>query len=258
MRALLPLLLLPLAIAARPAKRSPRHHAPPPPPPRRSAPLPSLPVVTRVRVEASRGHVLIEQELTLARGEWRSGEMDLFVAFGAPGLPRAFDAHLLAVPDGALTPALDDAGEPVITERAARKPSGAVLLLGQPNMAGEVVRVSEPAFRRAVGPSALAALRLRTVLAPPAADAQGGHEVVVRLGISGSAPLSVWRVDVASAEADGWLLRASGHYCGPEADPYPLAVAGPAAAPTYPLPAEPLLVARHASDDLCVSYWTRP
>ncbi len=255
------LLLVPFLVAARPGKHVVHHHHPthrPPPRPRlRSAPLPSLPVLTHVRVEPSRDHVLVEHELTLARGAWHAGEIDLFVAFGAPGMPRAFDAHLLAVPPGARAPAPGDAGEPLVTQRAARKPSGALLLLGPPTMAGEVVRVSEPAFRRAVASSDVAALRLRTVLAPPTADATGGHELVMRLGAPGGAPLPVWRLEIASPEPAAWLRRAAAHYCGPDADPYPLAVSG-APSSGYPLPADPLLVARHPSDDLCLTYWAPP
>ena len=56
---------------------------------------------------------------------------------------------------------------------------------------------------------------------------------------------------VASKDVTG----AEARYCGPHADPYPLAAHLWPPRPitiTYPRPAAPLLVTRHADDDLCV------
>src|SRR5581483_5735357 len=81
-------------------------------------PLPMLPTVARVRVEAGRDRVVVVEEVNLPRGEWQSGSIDLYVAFGAPGTPGAVDAHLAAVPNGSLEARPDDPGEAVAVEPA--------------------------------------------------------------------------------------------------------------------------------------------
>ena len=94
------------------------------------------------------------------------GDLDLCVAFGAPGAPLAFDARLFAVPDGALEPRDSDGGQPVTAEQSARCPETAHELLGPARMAGVVVHVPEGVFWRAVAPGRMAVLRLRSLLAP--------------------------------------------------------------------------------------------
>ena len=238
---------LPLLVAPRPA-------------PRPSQPIPSLAVVARVRVEVARDRSLVTEEITFSRGDWQSGDLDLYAAFGAPGVPRAFDVHLHAVPTGALAPDPTDVGEPVLTERAARRPPTARLLLGRSTMAGEVIHVREAALRRAFGASGVAALRVRTFLDPPAADAKGGRELVVRLGIDGATPLTVGRIEVASADGTAFTAPAEAQLCGDVADTYPLAVqlSPPWPVRTVPGPQDPRFAVRHASDDLCVRYFPAP
>ena len=238
---------LPLLVAPRPA-------------PRPSQPIPSLAVVARVRVEVARDRSLVTEEITFSRGDWQSGDLDLYAAFGAPGVPRAFDVHLHAVPTGALAPDPTDVGEPVLTERAARRPPTARLLLGRSTMAGEVIHVREAALRRAFGASGVAALRVRTFLDPPAADAKGGRELVVRLGIDGATPLTVGRIEVASADGTAFTAPAEAQLCGDVADTYPLAVqlSPPWPVRTVPGPRDPRFAVRHASDDLCLRYFPGP
>jgi hypothetical protein len=240
--AFVPLLLLSIAAA----------------PPPVGGPLPFLPSVARVRVEAARDRVLVVQEVLLPRGEWRSGDLDLYVAFGAPGAPLAFDAHLLAVADGALEPSPDEAGESIAFERAPRRPPSAHLLLGPSQMSGCVLHVKEPAFRRATAPGRMAALRLRALHGSPAQDPELGREVVVRLGVAGGTPLTLGRIQLASLEPRPRIARASAHLCGPDADPLPLAisVSPPVVRAGGPPPIAPVLSVRHANDDLCIRYWT--
>jgi hypothetical protein len=223
------------------------------------APLPSLPSVSRVRVEVGTDRVLVLEDVALPRGEWRGGDLDLYVAFGAPGAPRAFDARLLSVSDGALEPEAADAGEPVPFDRAPRRPATAHALLGRPQMAGAVLHVKEAAFRRAVAPGGMAVLRVRALLDPPPEDPERGRELVVRLGAAAGQPLTLGRVQIVATGPRAKVTRAEARLCGPDADPYPLAVAvtpklAAPASPPEKAPIAPVLSVRHASDDLCLRY----
>ena len=243
--------LAPLVVAAL-AQTSARavRHAPPPPPP----PLPSLPVLARVRVDVAKDHVLVEQEIVMTRGSWAGGDLDLWVSFG-PTMPRAFDAHLLAVKPGASAPDPTDVGEPITTDKAAHRPAHAHPLLGRSSMAGEVLHVREPAFRRAVAASGELAIRIRQVLPPPESDAQGAREIAVRLGLEGGAPLTVRRIDLTTAEHPGWMTSASARLCGPNADRYILGFASaPSGVRQVPLAIDPALATRRSTDDLCVRW----
>ena len=234
----------------------------PAPPAKPAPPLPSLPSIARVRIEASRDHLVVLEEIDLPRGTWTSGDLDLFVAFGAPGAPEAFDAHLLSVADGALEPDESDPGEPIAIERAPRRQISAQPLVGPPLMAGAVLHVKEPAFRRAVAAGNMAAVRLRTLLPLPEEDARTGREVVVRLGASAGTPLTLGRVQFASIDPRPFVTRAEAHLCGPDADPYPLAIAltPKPASPIPPVTAAiaPVLAVRHPTDDLCIRFWASP
>jgi hypothetical protein len=223
-------------------------------------PLGALPSIPRARVEVAADHVVVIEEVNLPRGDWRAGDLAFYVAFGGPGAPAAFDAHVLAVPDGALEPLATDVGEKVVVERAPRRPATVHELLGAEDMAGMVVRVPEATLRRALAPGGMAALRFRTLLALPAGNAQSGHDVLVRLGHTRSTPLTLGRVQVASVEGGARITRAEAHLCGGSADPWPLAVAIEPR-PTAPAPVgaqapiAPVLAVRNPDDDLCVRFW---
>ena len=227
-------------------------------------PLPFLPSIPRVRVEVSGDRAVITEEVNLPRGDWRFGDLDFYVAFGAPGAPEAFDAHLLPVGDRELEPREGDTGEKLTTERASHRPATAHALLGPPSMAGMLVHVSEAAFRRATADGGMAALRLRALVPLPPNDPVRGRDVLVRLGASeqGSMPLTLGRVQVAPLDKTLTVTRAEAHLCGADADPWPLAVAvlpkplEPAPASGTP-PIAPVLALRHPSDDLCIRVWSR-
>ena len=129
-------------------------------------------------------------------------------------------------------------------------------------MAGVVVHVKDAQLRHAYALSDVLALRVRSLLSPPAADATGARDVVVRLGFAAGQPLALEKVQVVSAEPKPWITRAEAALCGPEADPWPLAVsllphageAGPASTRAI----APPMAVRHASDDLCVRWWAPP
>ena len=225
-------------------------------------PLAMLPSVARVRVEAAHDRVIVTEEVSLPRGDWTTGGLDLYAAFGAPGTPIAVDARLVPAPAGAVEARPEDAGEPVTVEPAIRHTPASTLLLGRPSMAGVVVHVKEAQLRQAYALSDVAALRVRSLLAPPAADASGARDVVVRLGIQGAQPLTLGRVQVASLEQGPWITRAEAKLCGPDADAWPLSVtltpkpADPPPAPSVTI--APPMAVRHASDDLCVRWWASP
>jgi len=218
-----------------------------------------LPSVARVRVEAARDHVVVLEEVNLPRGDWESGGLDLFVAFGAPGTPVALDARLAPVPGGSPETRADDAGEALPVEMAVRHLPSTQLLLGRPTMAGVVVHVKDAQLRHAYASSDVVALRIRSLLSPPAVDASGARDLVVRLGFAAGQPIALEKVQVVSAEPTPWITRAEATLCGPEADPWPLSLtllprpaeSVPPSAPTI----APAMAVRHASDDLRIRWW---
>jgi hypothetical protein len=225
-----------------------------------AAPLPMLPTVARVRVEAARDRVVVVHEINLPRGDWRAGGLDLYVAFGSPGTPIAIDAHLATVPVGSLEARADDAGEVVTVEPAIRHATNSQLLLGRATMAGVVVRVRESQLQASYALNDLAALRIRSLLVPPAADGSGARDLVLRLGAVGGQPLTLGKVQLVSLESKAWITRVEAKLCGPEADAWPLSVVltpkppeSAAGAPTI----APAMAVRHGSDDLCVRWWAR-
>ncbi|AKU97572.1 hypothetical protein AKJ09_04236 [Labilithrix luteola] len=253
-------LLVPAAVAEAVSK------SPPPPP---LAPLPMLPSVSRVRVEVVRGQpqkLLVIEEVNLPRGDWKGESLDFYVAFGAPGAPRAVDVRLLKVADGSLEAEEEDTGEAVASERAARRPHSAYPLLGRDTMAGIVLHLKKEALARAFAPGKMATVRVRTVLDLPEPDAEGARSLVVRLGASRGTPLTLGRISATTSPSGSSggtnVVRAEARLCGPDAESRLLAV-GISPKPASPsAPAEsliaPVLAVRHASDDLCVRVWTSP
>lgn len=230
------------------------------------APLPMLPSIPRVKLEVLKTQLVVVEEVNLPRGDWNNDSLDFYVAFGAPGAPRAIDARLVPVADGALEPEDDDAGEPLVVDRAPHRPASAHPLLGRDSMAGVVVHVKRESLLRAFNPGSMAALRVRTALDLPEEDSGGARGVVVRLGASRGTPLTLGRLTIAAKGGAPGPARAEAHLCGIEADPTPLAIAilpRPASPQLVPgstsAPAiAPVLAVRHASDDLCVRFWTPP
>jgi hypothetical protein len=243
-----------------PAARPPATPVPAPVYVRPAPALPMLPRVGRVRVEAALDRVVVVEDVVLPKGDWESGGLDLYVAFGSPGAPVAIDARLIVPSPGGLDSRPEEAGDPVALEHAARRSLGAQPLLGRPQMAGVVVHVKEAQLRRAYAAGEAAVLRLRSLLMAPAADATGARDVVVRLGAAGGPPLTVGHIQVGSLEAQPWVTRAEASLCGPEAATWPLTVtvigkvAGSPKPPAKPTIA-PEFAVRHASDDLCIRWW---
>jgi hypothetical protein len=221
-----------------------------------------LPKIARVRLESARDHVVVVEEVNLPEGEWHDGSLDVYVAFGAPGTPLAVDARIVEVPQGALESRPEDAGEPVVVEPVIRHNNGSQPLLGRSHMAGVVLHVKESAFRRALSASHVAALRVRSLLSGPTPDSENARTAVVRLGIAGGVPMTLGRLQIVSLEGRAWITRAEARLCGPEADAWPLSIAIVPRPPQSAEPSQPSIppeaAVRHASDDLCVRWWTAP
>jgi hypothetical protein len=238
----------------KPAPRPPTRPATPSVP---LAPLPMLPSIPRVRVEVLKTQLVVITEVNLPRGEWKTEALDFYVAFGAPGAPRAVDAHLLAVGDGALEPD-DEAGEPLVVDRAPHRPASAYALIGRDSMAGVVVHLKRESLSRAFTPGNMAALRIRTVLDLPEEDSVGARGVVVRLGASRGTPLTLGRLSLTTKPGVTTPSRVEARLCGPDSDPTPLAITPRPSTPPATPPIAPVLSVRHASDDLCIRFWTPP
>jgi hypothetical protein len=197
----------------------------------------------------------------LPRGEWDKGDLDLYVAFGAPGAPRAFDARVLPLPKGQLEADADATGDAIPIERAPHRPASAQVLIGKAQMAGAILHLTDAAYRKALAASDVAVIRVRTLLDPPAEDPRTGREIVVRLGVPGELPLTLGRVHLVSLEPRAWITRAEAQLCGKDADPLPLSIAvTPALETTSDAPKptiNPRMALRHGTDDLCVRFWTK-
>jgi len=225
-----------------------------------SRPLPAPPTLPLIRIEASRDHVVVIEDILLRRGDWVAGDVDLFISFGAPGVPRALDARLYSAAEDEPMP---NAYESVAVSRSFRRPSSARLLLGSSLMAGAVLHVPAPMFERATQASRVARLRVRTLLDAPRPDARSGRELVIRLGSHRGEPDALDSIEIAGEDPQHPVTRAEAHLCGPDADRLPLAIHA-ASTSARPLRAEagglvavaPVLSVRHSSDDLCVRYWT--
>ncbi len=217
-----------------------------------------LPSLARVAIEIVQGQLIVVEDVILPRGEWQGESLDFYVAFGSPGAPRAIDAHLLPIGDGALEPEDGASGEPLVVDRAPRRPVTAHALLGKDTMAGVVVHVKHDALAKALAPGQMAALRLRTVLDLPEEDSVGARGVVVRLGASRGTPLTLGRVALLARAGVKAPTRVEARLCGPDADATPLAVTGlprlDAARVSRPVVA-PVLAVRQTSDDLCLRFW---
>ncbi|MGA2447690.1 MAG: hypothetical protein ABTD50_03325 [Polyangiaceae bacterium] len=216
--------------------------------------------MARVRVETGRDRLLVYEDVSLPRGEWQSGSLDLFVAFGAPGAPIAMDARLLAAQPSRDGPSAGDVINSIAIEAPARALPSVNVLLGTRKMAGAIAHLRDADLRQAFAAGGSAILRLRALLAQPASDPAGARDVVVRLGAPQGAPLTLGAIEVVSIDRDRPIARVEAELCGPDADPRPLMVFGRPNAPAVGRSAaliEPSQAIRHTSDDLCIRWWTR-
>ncbi len=219
------------------------HHRP-------SPPLPMLVGIENVQLSVGANYVLVTTDLTIPKEDLGPGDLRLFVAFGAPGAPRAFEAKLLDLSQR--TPK-----EPtsLALERVPSCPAHARVVLGRPRMAGMVITLRREHLKTAWSNQNLAIVRLRAVLTPPAHEVDGGHEVLVRLGAPEQLPITVRSISIEPSGTSSTVTKARAQLCGQGADSVPLTVQG--ASDSQPTLA-PILAVRHEDDDLCVRYWVDP
>ncbi len=214
-----------------------RPRSKPPAPPARTVPSSPAPAglsVARIDVAFRGERALVTTDLTWPR-RVAPESFTLFVAHGAPGSPRAFDAELLAVPSTAFSPPLGARGAAQETWDRASAPEEAALSLGPRSAAGQIVVVERDA--EAALSSAQTALRLRAVY-----ELTSRRDVLTRLGPSdGLLALGPITVSVDGAPAP----HARAALCGVDRH---AAVALPGQ-PTLPSPAR---VERRAGESLCV------
>ena len=226
--------------------------------PERRSPLPMLPSVARVQLDVREEHIIVEHRILLPEGGGVAHDLELCAAFGAPSIPMAVEARLFSVPEGALDAEPHASSTAVPVEFVSRCPASAHLLLGPPKMAGALVRLKKEVLVHAFSPGKMAELRMRSKVPLPRANEDGVRDVVVRLGAHEGAPLTLGVIAVESLVPARVITSAEARLCGPESDPYPLAIQYRDRSPSLRVdgsrPAAPVLAVRHATDDLCVRF----
>jgi hypothetical protein len=224
----------------------------PPRAPAPAQPLPSLPVLSRVRVDVARDHVVVTTDLRFSRGEYRTGDVAFYVAFGVPGAPQAAEAQLVSQPTDVLEVPDGAPAEPLRLERASSRPPNVQPALGRGHVAGLVVRVPGAAFARATDGGRWGFVRIRTLQPMPVPDATGARDMIIRLGDALGQPVTLASVEVAPAAALGAKLpRVEASLCSPKSESRLLSLRG------QPLPVgsvAPSLALRLPGDDLCVRF----
>ena len=225
--------------------------APPPLPPPALETLPRFVELSHVDVLATDEAALATTDLAIARGAWDGLPFDFFVAYGAPALPAAFEARVLAFPTDGVLPAQSAAGEALATSHAYEAPAHAAFSLGRGQAAGQIVRVDAAVLARAfaVGSTDRAFLRLRAVHRFLGA-ARFVPSCLVRLDTPrlGVLPLGAVTVRNDSDKGPGLGAATSAKLCRVDGTTVPLRIAQ--GAPDAGL--APFLTRRQAGEDLCV------
>lgn len=217
------------------------------PEPTRPAYVPSPMAVGRVRVTVRGTQVLVTTDVTIPQARQTLGDMDVHVAYGAPGTPSAFDAQVLATPAGYLVAPVELSGRTLAHEWASHAPAWATLVLGRPQMGGHTIHLTAASLAEAQRATGRATLRIRQVYPLPALLSDGSRELLVRLASMDGRPLAVGLVEFASDEA---MRRVEARYCGVEGEGRELFVGG--AHGTRGI--APPLAARGWHDDLCLRF----
>lgn len=208
--------------------------------------------VAKVRVELG-ARIVVTQEVNLSRDKWRGEDQDVFVAFGAPGVPRAIDVHLVPVAKGHLEAPRGERGVPLSWSYERRRPASASPLLGRSTMAGIAVRLPADVLARALAPGDMAALRIRSV--QPAVVAGGSQDLLVRLGDGPAGPLVLGRLEVVSDKELSAMPEA--RFCGQETSELLAIRVEPASHAERPAAAA-VVTPRRAGADLCLRLPTLP
>lgn len=237
------------AHARPPARRGPP--TPPPLPPPAVELLPRFVELSHVDVLASAEAALVTLDLAIQRAGWDGASFDFFVAYGAPGLPAAFEARALVSPDDGVMPLQTTAGEALPTSHAYEAPSHAGFSVGPRQGAGQVVHVDAATLGRVLSPAptARAFLRLRAVHRFVGAT-RFVPGVLVRLDTPrlGVLPLGAVTVRAEGEQALGAAATTSAKLCRVDGTTIPLRIAQGAS----DVGLAPLLTKRSAGEDLCV------
>jgi hypothetical protein len=191
-----------------------------PPPPPLEGDVGHL-AVARIDVLLRAGAALVTTDLTFTRGTRPAGgALDAFVAYGAPSLPRAFEAQLIGVEPGRFVAPLETRGQQVPSQHAQQAPAGVAVRLGPGNAAGQAMRLPGDALDDALDGSGLALLRIRAIHALP--EGAGARSVLVR--ISGRTTLPLGAISVRAEQ--GKLVDPAAKLCPPTGTTTPLALTG--------------------------------
>ena len=221
----------------------------------RARPAPPLPAqvpspvsIGRLRLQVRSERLLVTTDVTLPRAQAEATALDIHVGYGAPGVPQAFDAQVIATPVGYLVAPVDATGARLAHEASVRAPTHAAFHLGRAELGGQLVHLPAHLLREAQLTSGRATLRIREVLAMPPTLADASHEVVVRLGAIGGTPMTLGLIEFASDRPMG---RIDARYCTVNGEHASLCVStgsGRTAGTAPPL------AARDASDDVCIRF----
>ena len=160
-------------------------------------PLPFLPRIARVRLEVGHDSVLQIIDIELDHDAYVKGDRKFWVSFGAPGVPKAVDAHLLSGQESGQEADANWAsnGDEIPFEAKPTRPRSANALLGPDRTSGLVFAVKEAPLQAAFAKAPTATLRLRALLPTPDVDGAGQQGVVVRLGTE-DASYTLGRIEV--------------------------------------------------------------
>ncbi len=244
---------------------APRHRRPPPRARwvRPAPPLPMLPSLSRVRVEAARDHVTRRRGAPLSARRLGLRRVGSVRGVWVPGDPHR-GRRALGPGGGGGRRALGRRGGRSRGRRAGGAPHGERAAPHRAAADGGRRRSREGSAScgartpRATSPRCgCAACSIR----PPPRPTECARSSSAWASPEGC-PSRVGRVQVASLEPAPWIARAEATLCGPDAESRPLALAlvpkaaspSAAARPADP-PILPAMAVRHASDDLCVRWW---
>lgn len=226
----------------RPTKASKAKPATPKAPPTK---LPGPIEIARVHVEVAEDGVLVTSEIALGKGEWEDGDLRAHAAYGAPGIPLAFEAHLCAPREDGSEPEC----RPLPHEFSRAAPSDAAFVIGPAKMAGETIELDEKGLAAIFAEHPHAILRLRQLRSMPIADGTWHREILVRLGASRGTPHRLGSIEI---EGKGLVVNsADARLCGHDVKPTEIAVVrGGVASKGVP----PRLLDRAGNEDLCVRF----
>lgn len=231
--------------ARKKAKPPEARPAPPPPPPSK---IPDPIEIARVHVEVAPDRVLVTTDVLLGRGQWDGEPLRVHVAYGAPGVPLAFEAHLCAAPylkEGDVVSCA-----PMPHEVSYRAPSDSAFVLGPSRMAGETIELERAALASAFGDGDEAILRLRQLRPLPTSGDSGDRELLIRLGESRGLAYPLGKIELTALEG-AVVSEIDARLCGVDVEAKKLAVEHPASSgPGIP----PKLARREGHEDLCVRF----